>query len=394
MSYHIAVFTLPAKGHIYPVLGICHELVTRGYRVTFATTENGAHLVRQGGIEPVIFDLGNPASGWGFPRWPSRDPRWWKLIAQSFLKLTRHAALAVSQLETFYRENPPDAILYDDCSYAGRIISKYTNSMAVQFYTNFARDKFVTWEDGIGQNPQPMIDFAKSLDSFFSAYGIGGIDHLWHNADLNISPMPRALQYEENRFDDRRFSFVGPCLGPYTSSWKRSGNGSRSILVSDQAELADGEYFNSFISALSGSGYNVILSVGKNLPLDCLLPLPENFEINQHVSHLEILQHVDLWISAGGAASALEALYFGVPMLALPRWPPQEVVAARIDELGIGVNCSRHLMTPEIIRSNVSRVLGDAAIARKVLRMQDTVRNSGGAIVAVDRIEAALQERM
>lgn len=393
MNDHIAIFTLPTKGHIYPVLGICHELVTRGYRVTFATTANGGHLVGQGGIEPVIFNLGNPASAWGFPRWPSKDPRWWKLIAKSFLNLTRHAALAVGQLETFYRDNPPVAVIYDDCSYAGRVISNYTNSLAIQFYTNFAKDEFFTWEDGIGRDPPPMIEFSESLDSFFFAHGIGGINHLWHKADLNISPMPRALQYEENRFDSQRFSFVGPCLRPYTNSWKRRGKGRQSILISDQAELADSEYFNCFISALAGSGYNVILSVGERVPLDRLLSLPENFEINQYVSHLDILQHVDLWISAGGAASALESLYFGVPMLSLPRWPPQEVVAARIDDLGLGINCPRHLMTAEKIRSNVSRVLGDGEIARKVLCMQDTVRNSGGAVVAVDRIEAALQKR-
>lgn len=390
---HVAIFTETAKGHINPVLGICQELMRRDYRVTFAIGEHGAHWIRQAGLEPAILNYGSLLSaGFDSPKWPARDPKWWEFLADCYLFDTRRAALAVAQLEAFYRENPPDAILYDDCSYAGRIIAKYTNSMPVQFYTTFARDKFITWEDGVGRNPEPMLEFAKALDSFFLAYGLEGSNHLWHNDDLNISPMPRALQYEADRFDGR-FCFVGPSLRSYTNSWQSSGNGKQSILVSDAAGTADVEYFDSFVTALSGSGYNVILSVGENFPVDRLLPLPANFEINQHLPNLEILQNVDLYICAGGGYSTLEALHFGVPMLLFPIWPPQEVVAARIHELGLGINLPRHSMTPEMIKRNVAGILGDAAIAQNVRRMQHIVQNSGGAVLAVDKMEEALLER-
>lgn len=389
---HVAVFTLPAKAHIYPVLGICRELIKRGYRVTFATTENVAQLVRQEGIEPVIFNPG-PGSEVNFGSWPARDPQWWKFIADQCLAFTRDAALAVAQLEPFYRANPPDATIYDNCAYAGRIISKHMNSASVQFFTVFARGKFISWEGGVGRNPEPMLEFVKQFDSFLSAYGFEGSGLFWHSADLNISPMPRALQYEGGMFDSRRFCFVGPCLRSFTNSWKGSSNGGRSILVSDMAGLADVEYFSTIVAALSGSKYNVILSVGENFPVERLLPLPENFELNEHVSHLEILQHVDLLIYSGGPGGALEALFFGVPIIALPRWPPEEVVAYRIDQLGLGVSLPRHSVTPEIIRDNVARVLGDDAIGKNVRHMQDLVRNSGGAIAAVDKIEETLRER-
>jgi MGT family glycosyltransferase len=385
---HIAVFMLPYRSHIYPVLGICQELKKRGYRVTVATSEHTAHLVRQAGIEPAIFNIGDPGST-NFGDWPTRDPRWWEFIADSCLSFARLAALSVAQLEVFYRENPPDAVLYDNNAYAGRIIAKYTNSITVQFYTSFPKDKFFTWEDGIGRNPQPILDCAKALIPFFSSYGIDGSNHFWHKADLNISPVPGPLQYE-NEFDSDQFCLSGPCLRSSIGAWKSNSNGRKCILVSDMAGMTDVDYFKTFIAALSGLDYNVILSVGEKTPVERFLPQPENFEINQHVSHLDILPHVNLLISPGGAGSALEALYFGVPMLTLPRWPPEEVMAYRIDALGLGLNLPRHSMTPEIISSNVARVLGDTEIASRVRRMQHIVKNCGGAALAADKIEEAL----
>lgn len=44
---HIAVFTPLVRGHVYPALGLCSELVNRGHLVAYPTDERFAAKVRK-----------------------------------------------------------------------------------------------------------------------------------------------------------------------------------------------------------------------------------------------------------------------------------------------------------------------------------------------------------
>jgi hypothetical protein len=50
---HVAVLVLPANGHVYTALGLCAELVRRGYRVTCPIEDRFADRVRKTGAETI-----------------------------------------------------------------------------------------------------------------------------------------------------------------------------------------------------------------------------------------------------------------------------------------------------------------------------------------------------
>lgn len=52
---HIAVFTPFVRGHVYPALGLCSELVNRGHRVTYPTDERSGAKVREAGATAIEF---------------------------------------------------------------------------------------------------------------------------------------------------------------------------------------------------------------------------------------------------------------------------------------------------------------------------------------------------
>lgn len=391
---HIAIFTFPAAGHVYPMLGICSELVKRGYHVTYATTDHYAHRIRQTGAEPVVFSIAMLETAGKLLRIPpSCDLRFWQLYASLFCPLLLYTAVGtLSELEGFYHENAPDLVLYDIPSYAGRILARRLNTPAIQLFVDFANQGFLTWEHGIRSNPKPMLGFSQLLDSFLSVHGIDDKNNLWHTEKLNICFVPKEFQLEGDSFDDR-FCFVGPCLNrPVDSMWKNNSRGKPIILVSQsQACGDDSSYIKNCIDALADSEYHIVLSIGRDGPRSFLSALPANCEINEHAYNLEIFPHAVLTICQAGMGTTLESLYCGVPVLAVPVTPVHAEVAYRVAELGLGSYLPEQNMTIDMVRENVARILGDPAIRDRVNLMQQVTRDSGGAEMAANRIEGMLR---
>jgi MGT family glycosyltransferase len=390
---HIALFTILNNGHVYPALGLCAELVKRGYRVTYATDQHYAPLVHEVGAEPVIFKPARFEDAEQLIRLCSLSPPgWWTIYATvCYPLLLLEAAAVVAQLEGVYRKDVPDLILYDRIAYGGRILAERLHSSAMQIFPHFAcYERFLYREQGACVTPAPMLSFSRSLDTFLLAYGIDGEDNLWHSEPRNIYFVPRAFQYHAESFDER-YCFVGPCLGrSFRSAWNNRGGGKPIILISDLSTIGDATYFNAFTAALSELDCHVVLSIGTQLPESALQSLPPNFEINRLASHLEILPHTTLSICQAGMGSTLEAIYHGVPVIALPLTPYHEEIAYRMAELGLGINCPRPTMSAEVIRNHVERVLADTALRNRVRRMEQVFRDSGGAAKAVDNIDEYL----
>lgn len=396
---HIALFPLPGISHVYPFLGLCPELVRRGYRVTVATIEPVAELVISAGAEPVIVETDSysiPTAAAAIQRLPISDPKRWEESAHIHSRwLLNSAALTVRKLDKFYKENRPDLVIYELSAYAGRILAKRFGSPAIQYYPDFIQHNgYVCWETSVGYSPPSIVDFSKLLDSFLWAYDFEETDNFWKTEDLNFYQFPREFQFNSDSIDSRRFCFVGPFLGrPFTPTWKNHSGGKRVILVSTTGGSTDENYFNRIIDALSGSEYHVILSLGAHFPVNELGILPENFEINRYASHLEILPHVDLHLYSGGPNGTLEGCYFGVPLIAIPSYDRNYIIASHLAELGMVINLPLHALESQILRENIESVLHDHTLRSRVKQMQHVVRSSGGSVLAADRIEQFLSGR-
>ena len=400
---HIALFPLPGVSHVFPFLGLCPELVRRGYRVSVATIEAVAKRVVAAGAEPVIVETDSysiPTAMAAIQELPLIDPKRWEELAHIHSRwLLNSVAITVRHLDEFYKKNRPSLVIYELSAYAGRILAKRFHAPAIQYYPDFIQHReYVCWETSVGHNPQSIVDFSRLLDSFLWAYGFEGPDNFWQTEDLNLYQFPREFQFNPDSIDSRRFCFVGPFLDrPFTPVWNSHSGGKRVILVSAVGGpiggLIDASYFNKVIAALSGSEYHVILSVGEHFPISELRTLPMNFEINRCASHLEILPHTDLHLYSGGPNGTLESLYFGVPLIAIPTFDRSYIIANRLAELGIVRNLPLHTLTSQMIRGNVESVLQDHTFLGRVKEMQKVVRSSGGSAMAVDRIEEFLAAR-
>lgn len=391
---HIAVFTPLVGGHVYPALGICSELVSRGHRVTYPTNESFAAKVHEAGATAVEFKAPEVRYAEKISQDSAADDcKFWRFFTSVLGPWAlATAAVTVEELEGFYADNPPDLILYDWFAFAGRILARRLGCPAIQVHSHFAHHDSLMRIDGVYTTPEPMIGFARLLDSFMSTYGFKERRHLWHYENLNIFLVPREFQYEFDSFDSR-FKFFGATHNrkPRVGLWKnRAEKGKPLLLISETTASTDGRFLKLCIEAFAESQYHVVVSKALNTPEVSTASLPRNFEINRTAFNGEILPFVNIMVCEGGMGTTLESLYHGVPVVAVPAYPFNSEVAYRMAELGLGLHVHQRGMTPSALREAVDIAASDEALLSRVKRMQADLASSPGAEAAAKAIEEYL----
>jgi hypothetical protein len=87
---------------------------------------------------------------------------YWRMLTLASPMTIIRAAAAVTELGEFYAANPPDVILYDWFAFAGRILAKHLDCLAIQVHSHFAHhDDSMMRVDGICTNPESMVAFGQ-----------------------------------------------------------------------------------------------------------------------------------------------------------------------------------------------------------------------------------------
>lgn len=391
---HIAVFTPLVGGHVYPYLGLCSELVSRGHRVTYPINETFAARVREAGATAMEFKAPEVRYAERIFQDTTDDRRFWRVYASVIAPWTMATAAAtVEELGGFYAANRPDLILYDWYAFAGRILAKHVGCPAIQMHSHFAhRQDELMRADGVCTTPEPMLAFAKLLDSFMSTYGFEGQRHMWHYEELNLFLIPRQFQYDSETFDSR-FRFLGATHNRKSKigAWKnRAGKGMPLVLISESTSSTDGELLRLGIEALADSQYHVVVSKALNTPEVPLASLPRNFEINRGAFNCEILPFANVTVCEGGMGTTLESLHHGVPVVAVPTNPFNAEVAYRMTELGLGLDLRQRGLSPSTLREAVDIASSDRGMLLRVKCMQSDLARSPGPEAAAESIEEYL----
>lgn len=391
---HIAVFTPPVGGHVYPALGLCSELASRGHRVTFPTNAQFVARICEAGAEAIEFKHPETRHVEKILQDASSDGSgYWRLLTV-FLPMTlTSAASAVAELKRFYATNRPDVILYDRYAFAGRILARQLGCSAMQVHAHFANHHDSLMRvDGICTNPESMVAFGQLVDAFMSTYGFEDKGHLWHSEKVNIFFIPREFQYDSDSFDNR-FKFVGAThnRNPRAGAWKsRAEKGKPILLISETTSNLDERFLKLCIEAFAESEYHVVFSKGLVSPEIPFEILPHNFEINREAFNCEILPFASVMVCQGGMGTTLESLYHGVPVVSVTSNPYNSEVSYRLAELGLGLHLPERNLTPSALRKAVDTAYTDEALLGRVKHMQDSQKNNSGPKAAADVIEESL----
>jgi MGT family glycosyltransferase len=392
-AYHVAFLPFPAFGHINSTLPVVAELVRRGHRVTFATNARFAPLAAAAGAEVL------PYESWLASR---RLP---EVIDAEYLvhepvRSIDEAIATVPVYEAGFGDDLPDVLLYDVSTFAaGRVLARKWARPAIELFATFASNEHYSltrqigalYEGEIDPRHPALVDFFVKQGHLLRAHGLDHVGLEEFNAaadDANLVTLPRAFQPAAETFDDR-FAFVGPCIGNRgpEPAWQPPADGRPVLLVSLGSFRFDDQqdFLRTCVEVFADTDWHAVIASPDG---DEPAAVPRNVELLRWVPQLAVLRRADAFVSHAGMNSVMESLYFGTPVVAVPKMPEQRLVASRVAELGLGLHLPSAEATAERLRAAVEHVATDAGMRARVAALGESMRATDGPRLAADYVEA------
>jgi len=388
----IVFFCIPAHGHTNPTLGVVRELVLRGHEVWYYSYNIMREKIESAGaifISCDKYDAELKLSTKDSVRMGKDLTFSVKTLVDTTLALDDKVCGEVTKLK-------PDCIVADSMALWGKAVALKLGIPFVSSTTTFAFNKYSAriMKQGIGDLFKMLISLPKISkhvkklkDKGYPLRNILDIIGSDDNSHTIVYTSPEFQPCSET-FSEK-FVFAGPILRPVEQPVAKKREKliyiSMGTVNNDMLPL-----YRNCIQAFKDSQYQVILSVGKQADLSDFGRLPENVEVYPSVDQIAVLEKADMFLTHCGMNSVSEALYFGVPLLMLPKTKEQEGVAARVHQLGAGKLLEE--TTPGSIRQAVETLMMDPAFGQAAARIAEGFHNCGGAKAAADKIESCCKK--
>ena len=386
----IVFFCIPAHGHTNPTLGVVRELVRRGHQVKYYSYEPFRTVIEAAGADFVPCDAYDAQLGLT----PKDGERIGKDLAFSTHVLVETTLALNDMVCRDMAAWQPDCIVADSMAAWGKAVALKLGIPFVSSTTTFAFNQ---------ESAKIMKQSFRELLAFFAAmpkinrdvrrlqatgYPVKSVLDLIQNDQNTHTIVYTSPEFQPcaESFSDK-YAFVGPSVRPareqVTKTHEKLVYVSMGTVVNDRLAL-----YRNCIAALAGEDVQVILSVGEQVDIAALGPLPENVSVYPQVDQIAVLEQADAFLSHCGMNSASESLYFGVPLLCYPQTREQGGVAARVTALGAGLM----LENPSVscIKAAVKRLLSDTKIKERAEEIARSFHRCTGPVAAADKIEQVI----
>jgi MGT family glycosyltransferase len=379
-----------AHGHTNPHLGVVAELAERGHRVTWVIPGSFAATVAAAGATPLVVDSVVPDESKG-ESWPE-DP-----VAGMSLFLAE-AEHVYPQVEKALAGDPPDLVLYDIGGYPGRALAARWCLPLVQLSPSM-----VAWE-GFEEDMGEALAFRRTpehaayqrrFQAWLDGLGIALTpDEFAGRPPRCLVEIPRVMQPNADRVDERVYTFVGPALDRRREEWPPSRSDEPMVLVSLGSNYTrQPAFYRACAEAFAPLGWRVVIAAGAHVTPEEIGPVPAGVEIHRWVPQFAALGHARAFVTHAGAGGCSEGLYQGVPMIAVPQAVDQFGNAALLQALGVGRHVPREEATPERLRQALRELTESPGVAARSAALRAEVRAEGGARAAADVVESLLPGR-
>ncbi|GGH73585.1 MGT family glycosyltransferase [Pullulanibacillus pueri] len=381
-----------SEGHINPTLGVVQELISRGEEVVYFTIEAfRERLERTGAIVRTI-------DGQKFIKAFLSGGRNGALERINGLLLTADIVIP-SVLEQINGEHF-DYMIHDAMFGCGYFLAQILELPAINSCTSFAETK-TSFDSKLEQQlsgiPEerlkPINDKFNRLTSMIKEkYGV----EIPSPYEVFCNPAPLTLVYTTREFQpfgqafDQTYKFVGPSI---LSRMNKDSFNLDVLKEKSPIYISLGTVFNRTLEfyklcleAFADSDHTVVMSIGNQIQRSDLGELPQNFIVKAYVPQTEVLKYTKLFITHGGMNSTNESLYYGVPLIVIPQGADQPMIAARITEIGAGIQMQMDGLTAYQLRQAADKVLNQSSFHSTVANLKKSFQKAGGYHQAVNEI--------
>ncbi len=109
---------------------------------------------------------------------------------------------------------------------------------------------------------------------------------------------------------------------------------------------------------------------------------------------LDILSQASVFITHAGMGGTGEAIYYGVPMIAIPQMDEQAITAGQIEKNGLGVAfLDKSAITSEALKAEIVKLLKEPSYSNTAKAFSEDMRSLGGAQASADAIIHFLEKK-
>ena len=395
----VIVFNVPTSGHVIPTLPLANELVRRGHEVTYFLNAIYRDRIAATGAEyRPLPDY--PDVEMGPPNGQFNPP----LLVNQLLEASDSLLPA---LVAALKADPPDVVVTDSMCPWGRLAADLAGVPVVSSMVLLTLNPALmfaagVWREAVTGMVRFLPDMARMLRrirSFNHKHAVklpSLADLLNWPADLNICYTSAEIQPDAAALGET-YRFVGPILDsrPRESDFPLDQlDATRPLIyISLGSVFSDNpSFYRTALDAFAAEPVQIVLSTGRKVSPTELGAIPANAIVRAWVPQLEVLQRADLFVTHAGMGSVHEGLGLGVPLLLVPQQLEQALVATRLAALGAGVKVSA-VVSAESLRRTANHILNTPTYLASVAQLRTSLNAGGGAVSAVDAIEAFTARR-
>ncbi len=402
----IAILSVPAYGHLNPVLPIAKELARRGHQVTIFNDANFAPLIT--------------ATGASFAPYPegviqledfSRTLKDGDLVAWLAMIFMATGPLLGAAYKAL-RDDPPDLVVFDGVAIWGEMLATKLRVPSVSISTTFIFEVFRQIS-----GPMEFIRYELSVLRHLPQFALGFLKMQWHGlrnlpwrlplaprqgSELTIMLTSKLVHPKTPYFEGKRYAFTGCSIEPSTrlEAFDYGKLDGRPLLYISLGTLHHGNtaFFTRCIEAFRDYPGQVLVSVGRGTDLRQFAGAPANFIFAEAVPQLAILERARIFLTHAGLNSMHESLWAGVPMVAVPQQFEQLRNAQAMAAAGAGLVLDDEAWgkpaNARMLRAAVDQLeAGHETYAAAARTLGQSLRDGGGYVEAANRIEQAATRR-
>ncbi len=420
----IGVLCMPLDGHLNPMTALARGLQSRGHEISFISVPDGASAIQAAGLDYVPFCESKYPKGSIGRMWnaPLSKMKGMDAVRYSVSELIPPFCEAgIEELPAKIEETGVEALLLDNVYSFLELVPMKLGMPYVQACLVLPADKsgttppfFFSWlhEDTAEARTRNLRGLGSLADIYTPIANLGklhaerlGLQIDWNDPAATSSPCAVIAQtLKEFDFPNipwpARFHYTGPFYDgadrePIPFPWEQL-NG-KPLIYASLGSIFNGlsHIYRSILQAAAAlPAFQLVLSVGHNVNIEQLGPIPSHTIVVPAAPQLEILKRAALCITHAGMNTTLEALGQGVPLLAIPNSFDQPGIASRISYHGVGEFIEIDEITPENLLDLMRKIIDTPRYRESALHFKLIIAQTSGLNRAVKIIDESLKKAL
>lgn len=393
----IVVLSVPAYGHLLPMLGVIAELVRRGHDVVVYNDVGFEPLIRGTGANFVAYPAGLTMLDF------AQALKDGNLIRAFEMLLGATPVLTEFSLERLPLEKP-DVVVFDAVAVWGYIATRKLKLRSVAdspiFVFEFMRH-MLGWREFVGhaRNFMPRMHVLAWLWGRLARFGVANLPlyapPFPMRGDKTVMLTSRELHPKSPLFDDPRWIFAGASIDARTrpdSFDFTKLDGHPVIYVSmGTVQFLHDSFFRLVMDTFADYPAQFLLAAGPGSDISRFGAVPDNFIVQQTFPQMPVLEQAVLFITHAGLGSVHETLWNGVPFVAVPQHFEQLRNAQAAAAAGAGIildaECYGRTLTASMLHDAVEQVLANPSYKQNAERLGEGLKAGGGYVTVANVIE-------